>query len=224
MEKEEKILHIIPCSKKKHENVASKPKDYDDPLKNFISKKEYNKVLNIRSIIKNNNHNVIKAGLFMPAIERYNGHLYNCIDKKKFERCILDNTNKPNKDNLLILSGLYGPLHPESLINDYEYKMKNDWSKTFVTFLEDYVKTNNITKIYIYVGKNTSYYNTLINAIKPLLKNKLLSSVVHYNVINPDGGAVRETPKNHGLKLIENLSCEYKIEFTREIEEIKVTI
>jgi cytoplasmic iron level regulating protein YaaA (DUF328/UPF0246 family) len=152
----------------------------------------------------------------MPAIDRYIGKLYSA--NSNLSNCIKEQTNGKYQPKLIILSALYGPLHPETMINDYELKMLNtkntQWYIKFPSFLKDYVSRNNIKEIRIYCGKSTGYYNVLSNAIKPLLKIKLLSNAIIYNVIKGD---TYHTPHNHGLQLSMDLCDNENADFTRKI-------
>jgi len=209
-------LLIIPCCKRKQSGGYSLPIDYQDPLQKLISPEHYSYLLKIREEFANHIKN---DSFFMQAVERYSGNFYKSFPK--LSNCIKSKTNKKNTPKLLILSALYGPLHPYSLINDYELKMPNTkkalWRKSFPFFLENYVRKNNITQIRFYCGKSTGYYSVIKNSFDPLLGAGILKKVIHYNVRN---GGSSTTPKNHGRQLAFDLSCGKKeIIFDRVVEK-----
>jgi len=81
---------------------------------------------------------------YLPAIDRYNGYLYTA--KENFSDIIKNGLDNPDKPRIIILSALYGPLHPVSIIQDYELKMSDKyacktWKEHFPDFLSDYYST-----------------------------------------------------------------------------------
>ena len=82
-------------------------------------------------------------GHYMPAIERYIGSLYS--GTLGFAEAIRKNERDNSKILVLILSALYGPLHPMDLIQDYNLQMSDSpayqvWKDQFPLFLEEYVE------------------------------------------------------------------------------------
>jgi ssDNA-binding Zn-finger/Zn-ribbon topoisomerase 1 len=208
-------LLIIPCCKTKNSGGVQLPNDYKDPLTDFISQEQFSMVLKSRTKLYSHIKNKEQ---FVFAINRYNGNLYKAIPN--MADCIKEKTNSSNQPKLIILSALYGPLHPLSLINDYELRMPNTknsiWHNNFPSFLKNYVKQNNISTIRIYCGQSTGYYSVLSKSIKPLLKKKIIKAAIHYDII--DGNSYH-TPHNHGLQLAKDLKCVNNVSFTKEIKE-----
>jgi hypothetical protein len=211
----DETLLVIPCCKSKVSGGKPCIRKTSDPLESFISAEDYTSVLQVRDCL---NESRINTELFMPSIDRYDGSLYRATQNLAY--CMKENTNHAGQPRLIILSALYGPLHPLSPINNYELKMpttKNSpWFKYFPFFLQDYVEKNGISSIRIYCGLSTGYYKVLKNAIKPLLKTNSLTEAIHYNIV---GGNSYHTPHNHGLQLAKDLSCgEKAAAFTKPIE------
>ena len=105
---------------------------------------------------------------------------------------------------VLILSALYGPLHPKSSIQNYNLKMSDSpayktWKKRFAPFLRCYVLSNGIREIYFFLGKSTHYLKVAEPAAKSLLEENLIDKAIQYCVVK---GNSRKTPTTHG-KLLE---------------------
>jgi len=198
---DERTLLIIPCCKSKCSGGNDLPPEYVDPLTSTVSSSAWSSIITARTCqeqyLTDNLH-------FLPAIDRYTGSLYRPIPE--FSSLTLERTNTISTPKLLILSALYGPLHPESLINDYDLKMpstkKSVWMKNFPEFLSDYVATQNVSSIRVYFGQSTGYFKVANNAIKPILQSGGIENAIQYQV--EDGGSYL-TPYNHGLKLAHDL-------------------
>jgi len=211
-------LLIIPCCKGKHSGGSDLPIAYTDHLRETVSPDQYNAILAAREPL---NGLLKKSNEYMPAIDRYAGNLYKAF--QNISTCIRTKTNSDSKPKLIILSALYGPLHPESLINDYDLAMphgnNNIWNNNFPTFLADYVTKQKIKSIRFYCGRSTGYYNVVSNSVRSLLAKKLLREVIHYDVVN---GSSYHTPYNHGLQLATDLCCGSISAFTRTVEAVKL--
>lgn len=145
-------------------------------------------------------------GLYMPALERYIGSLYT--GNQKLADVIRANEPSNSKTRVLILSALYGPLHPLDLIQDYNLQMSDKpayrvWKDQFSIFLENYVDRNHITDISLYVGSSTRYFRVAELAAKRLRQRDLIDSVIQYEVIN---GSSYITPFTHGRLLFSHLT------------------
>lgn len=157
---------------------------------------------------------------YLPAIERYCGSLYTAVPKfaDGIKRRIAEN----NYPKLLILSALYGPLHPLDLIQDYNLMMsdspaRSSWKKAFPYFLKEYVKTNEIKQIVMYFGGSTKYLEVAKQAVELIHKDVSLKRVIQIEVEN---GNAYHTPHNHGLLLAKNLGLVKEINLTRRVKEI----
>lgn len=215
-------LLIIPCCKTKISGGNPLPKNYKDPLLEFISTSLYQDIQLAREELENSEKAIKDKSYFSPAIERYNGNLYRAIPN--FASEIENKTNGENQPKLIILSALYGPLHPLSLINDYELRMQKNssqiWCKIFPSFLKEYVCTNKISSIKIYCGKSTDYNKVLLNAIKSLRENDKFDNVIRYDVV---GGNSFFTPQHHGLQLSLDLNIiKSKEKFSKPVKTINI--
>ncbi len=158
-------------------------------------------------------------GKYLPAIERYVGNLYSA--HPDLPSTIRENSNIEGKPKLLILSALYGPLHPLSPIQDYNLQMsdapaKRNWKDSFSQFLESYVEANSIETVQMYFGASTAYFQVGRKAVEPLLQQKKLKRVYQYNIKR---GSSYHTPHNHGLMVYSTLSGKVGgLKFTREVE------
>lgn len=212
-------LLIIPCCKTKNSGGHDLPKDYRDPLKELVSTSSFQIIAAKR---KEFEHKLKDREHYMPAISRYSGNLYKSIPN--FASEIIQRTNGEHQPKLIILSALYGPLHPLSLINDYELQMDKSrnhvWYKVFPLFLEDYVRTNRISSIRLYCGQSTGYNKVLIHAVESLREKRRFDDVTRYDVFE---GNSYLTPHNHGLQLCYDLNIiPSKALFTKEVKPINV--
>ena len=143
---------------------------------------------------------------YLPAVDRYIGSLYT--GNPKLVDAIRQNEARKNDVRVLILSALYGPLHPLDLIQDYNLQMSDKpayrvWKDQFPLFLEDYVDQNQVSEISLYVGGSTRYYRVAELAARRLKKKDLVGSVTQYEVID---GSSYVTPFTHGQLLYSHLS------------------
>jgi len=230
-------LFIIPCSGKK--NSAGKTSDkYDDPLRKLLSPEIYRKILSTRKFIlkniqkynsnKQSKNKNIKfgpdfgsqelSGKYLPAIDRYNGSLYTA--KENFSDIIKNGLDNPDKPRIIILSALYGPLHPLSMIQEYNLQMSDKyayktWKELFPNFLSNYTQHNNIKRIHLYLGSSTSYYKIVNKAIQPLLKKGLINQAVQFEI---EEGNSYHTPANHGHLVIAHFQNKNVSRLTRKIK------
>lgn len=143
------------------------------------------------------------SGKYLPAIDRYIGTLYSVPG---LECAIKNAIGSEGLPQIIILSALYGPLHPLSRIQDYNLMMSDapariTWSHYFPSFLEEYVKKNGVTKIYLYLGTSTVYYKIAKQAVCQL-SDGLITRAVQYHVAK---GSTRNTPLQHGRRLRSDL-------------------
>ena len=224
---------ILPCCSEKTTGGSCNYKEY---LSESISHKSYELIIETRGKILSNmrqneqyiagkyskNKN-IKAGKdfggtnstgkYMQAIDRYAGLLYSAIED--FPRLVRQSLTKGNSPKIIILSALYGPLHPFDMIQDYDLKMSDKpayttWKTTFPSFLAEYVINNKINQILLYLGQQTAYFKVVKGAIKKLKD----VNAIHINVKN---GNSYHTPHNHGLCIANHLRYLQNISFTRKI-------
>lgn len=159
-----------------------------------------------------------QSGKFLPALQRYTGSLYKADQTwKDTVNAALSNGSSPH---LLIVSALYGLLHPHELIQDYNLQMsdspaKRTWSRYMPELLADYVRRNNVKRIVMYFGSSTAYLKVAAQAVKPLLPKGELQEVLQYDVEN---GNAFHTPHNHGLILLRDLTGHEVSGFTRSIK------
>lgn len=136
------------------------------------------------------------GGLSLPALKRYQGSLYRAPGLKEAIYRALANADGPR---FLILSALYGPLHPLSPIQDYNLMMSDapakPWSAAFPQFLADFAERNGIRRVALYVGTSTTYFKIARKATMPLLSSGRVGEAVQYHVVD---GSTREAPTRHG--------------------------
>lgn len=216
-------LFILPCCKAKASGGKPMPAAHIDPLSAKLSPEAYAEVLQARSAAltelrgdpvftsgdhaKNaglrdgpdfNGH--MREGLYLEASTRYEGWLYSVPGF----RAALDQGGAPQ---IMILSALYGPLHPSSLIQDYNLKMDKRpakvWERSFAPLLDDYARRNGIAHIRLYVGTKTSYFTVAKAATEALLASGVIKSAIQYHVVN---GTSRKTPVLHGARFVADMT------------------
>jgi hypothetical protein len=223
---DQSTLLIIPCCAAKVAGGQLIEVD-DDPLQAMVSSTAYGDVLHARenvlgairgapkyvsdkyakniAIVDGPGLRVAGSALLMRALDRYGGSLYRTKGLKENIRQAVLGGDRPR---VLILSALYGPLHPLSPIQDYNLMMSDApakaWTTAFPRFLADYVERNGIRRVALYVGSSTAYFKIARKAVVPLLANDRIERAVQYHVV--DGGT-RETPTRHGALLAAHLSC-----------------
>ncbi len=162
------------------------------------------------------------SGQYLSAIERYEGRLYESIPKT----LAVDGNLSQNQCNrhVLILSALYGPLHPGSDIQDYNLKMSDRpaytiWKAAFPTFLRNYVTSNDIQSIYLFLGTTTDYLKIARLAVEPLLNDRLITEAIQYHVID---GNSSKTPKLHGKIFARHLKYGKIKQLPEDIKECRL--
>lgn len=198
-----------------------------DPLKDLVSASAYSQALETRAEVLGAVRRTLKftsdkyaknaaltdgadfgvptgVALTVPALDRYQGFLYRANGLKEEIRKAVSSDDRAR---ILILSALYGPLHPLSPIQDYNLMMSDtpakSWSTAFPQFLSDYAERNGIRRIALYVGSETEYFKIARKAATQLLASGQIETTVQYHVV--DGGS-RETPTRHGQLLAAQLS------------------
>lgn len=144
------------------------------------------------------------SGRYLPALERYTGKLYAVPGLHAKLYASLSDGNAPR---VLILSALYGPLHPLSPIQDYNLRMDQAparvWQKAYLPLLEHYVSTQGIRSIVLLVGSMTAYYRVASQAVSDLLRRGRITAASQYHVVD---GNTSATPIEHGRILLDLLS------------------
>ena len=151
---------ILPCCSEKKDGGLS---NYEGYLSKYISRDCYKRIIetrkNILSNLKQNDEYItgkyrknknIKAGKdfgeanstgkYMQAIDRYAGSLYSAVQIST--RLVRQSFKKGNGPKIIILSALYGPLHPLDMIQDYNLRMSDKpaytaWKTTFCSFYQN---------------------------------------------------------------------------------------
>ena len=221
-------LFLIPCCKTKAKNLGPHCESTaSEPLEDLVSPAVYSGVLDARRNVlsrimecnkytsdkyEQNQHIRLgpdfgqqdESGLYLPASERYNGLLYA-------KAPTLSSGAHPDTQ-IIILSALYGPVHPTSYIQDYNLQMGDRpaygvWKENFAPFLRCYVRSNGIREIHLFFGCSTSYSKVARAAVKPLLEEHVIRKAIQYHVKN---GSSRVTPETHG-KLLEQCLTQGRI-------------
>ena len=239
---DDKSLLLLPCSARK---ASGGTRFSEDPLAESVSSECYSNVIATRSTLlstllnspkytsdKYQKNTAIRKGRdfgpqensggYLPATARYRGNLYTA--KPGLESIITNNTNSIGQPKLLILSALYGPLHPLSPIQDYNLKMSDSpaskvWRYGFADFLENYVNSQKIERIHLFLGPTTAYYKIALAAVTPLNRKMKLTHVYHYHICR---GGSSLTPRNHGRWLYEILSGNACLGYKRETKLIRL--
>lgn len=228
-------LLIIPCCAAKSAGGSSIHSSID-PLSEFVSAQTYSAMLTARaSVLKavksdakfltnryQKNVSIQEgrdiggsstAGLYSSALRRYTGKFYSVPEFKQTVEKMIGAGDAPQ---LIILSALYGPLHPLSQIQDYNLMMSDTparaWSSAFPPFLEDYVRRNGINQVVLYVGSATAYFKIAKKAVRALLDKGLIRRGIQYHVEN---GSTPTTPRQHGLRLLDDLDTQRSEGFAR---------
>ena len=144
------------------------------------------------------------SGHYRPALERYAGNLYAVPNgRAKLYASVADR----NAPHVLILSALYGPLHPLSPIQDYNLRMDQApariWRTAFLPMPDQYVSTQGIRSIVLLVGSKTAYYRVASRAASHLLRCGRITEASQYHILD---GNSRATPVEHGRILLDLLS------------------
>lgn len=230
-------LLIIPCCASKA--TGGRPMSPTvDPLKEMVPEGEYASILRARAgvlaAVRSNpkygedkyakNRFIIDgpdvngdsgAGLYANALSRYEGRLYSVPKMKPAVEEMLAQANGPK---MLILSALYGPLHPHSPIQDYNLMMSDSparlWATAFTPFLDAYVRQNRIRNVVMYVGSGTRYYAVAKKAVANLRAKRLIAEAVQYHVTD---GSTPTTPLQHGLRLLDDLDPRPSEGFPRSV-------
>ena len=116
-----KVLFLIPCSKKKTDKKMIKCNQ--KTVFNYLSPQFQQKLKKAREKFKD----CIKSDSnLINALSRYNGHLYNVAPSFKQK---LFNAIKENKLDLFIISAGFGIVHAFERIPDYDLRMDNKIAK-----------------------------------------------------------------------------------------------
>ena len=221
-------LLLIPCcATKKPEGRSSAI--ITDPLSDLVSASAYSNILKGRqdvlsSVCQNEKNRYVESGAdfggystfgrYLPAVDRYEGTLYANVPASE------DTSWRQDDRHVLILSALYGPLHPLSNIQNYNLKMSDRsaygvWKKRFPWFLQDYVSLNEIRSIYLFFGTTTHYLKVARCAVEPLLAQKQIAKAIQYHIIN---GGTRLTPQCHGKLFAKHLESEKIVRLPENVE------
>ncbi len=156
------------------------------------------------------------VGRYMPAVDRYTGTLYTA--DKNLAAHIRKACHDPNGPRLLIVSALYGLLHPLELIQDYNLQMsdspaKSIWTRNLPGILKDYIERNAIKRVVMYFGGSTPYLTIARNTVEPLYEKGTIEQMLRYDI---KGGSTYHTPHNHGLLLSQDLTRQNPGGFTKQ--------
>ena len=234
----EESLLLIPCCASKQTGGVKRSEA--DPLADVMSETSYSLIIQNRSKLLDQVQNTNKyisgkklkntsiqkgsdfgegdlTGRYLPAIKRYIGNLYT--SHNKVVEAVNDQANAAGQPRLLILSALYGPLHPDSFIQDYNLQMSDSpaytlWRNAFPEILESYVDSLGIRDIHLLVGSSTAYFKVAKVATNRLKANDKLDHIYQYDVIK---GNSYHTPHNHGLLLLQMLTQRTNLNFTKSI-------
>jgi len=155
------------------------------------------------------------AGKYRPAWERYAGNLYSALkDRKRLSKA----GKEENGAEVLILSALYGPLEPDSPIQDYDLRMdqplsapsrpslsakpEKAWKTILPGFLREWMRRNGKSRILLLLASH--YLKAVGPAIEKGLSEGWISEAFSCSVL--DGNSY-STPHTHGLVLKDLLTA-----------------
>lgn len=146
----------------------------------------------------------VTAGRYLSALERYTGNLYSVPGlRSAVYKCI----EAPKAPRVMILSALYGPLHPLSPIQDYNLLMGDEpsrvWRSAFLPVLDSYIRLHGIRSVVLLLGSATPYFRVASAAVTTLLRHSVIDEAMQYHV--HDGNS-RTTPLEHG-RILHELLC-----------------
>ena len=145
------------------------------------------------------------SGRYRPALERYTGKLYSVPGLREKLYASLTDLSAPH---VLILSALYGPLHPLSPIQDYNLRMDQApariWQTAYLPLLDHYVSTHGIRSVILLVGSMTAYYRVASQATADLLRRHCITAGSQYHILD---GNTHATPIEHGRLLLGCHTC-----------------
>jgi cytoplasmic iron level regulating protein YaaA (DUF328/UPF0246 family) len=239
---DESDLLIIPCCASKLPS-GKQLTSFRDTIQEIVAAETYSSLLEVRrdvlSGIRNDskylsgkfakNSEIVSgpdfgdfrlSGFYRDAIDRYCGTLYSEFSLD--QECIDSPTSANGKPRILILSALYGPLHPRTPIQDYNLQMSHKpayspWKNAFPSFLEDYVSKLNLRRLWLYVGMSTAYFRVAASAVKHLKSLQLIRKAVQFEVRN---GSSRVTPQTHGELLALHLGQHGNCEVERRVQAV----
>lgn len=169
------------------------------------------------------------AGKYRPAWERYAGNLYSAVgDRKRLSKA----GKREDGTEVLILSALYGPLEPDSPIQDYDLRMdqplyapgrpglsvkpEKSWKAILPGFLREWMRRNGKSRILLLLASH--YLKAAGPAVETGLLEGWISEAFSCSVI--DGNSY-STPHTHGL-VLKDLLTVGKTEQTG-VEWIRIT-
>lgn len=149
------------------------------------------------------------AGKYHPAWERYAGNLYSALGDRKLLSTAGKRADGPG---ILILSALYGPLEPDSPIQDYDLRMdqplfapgrpglsvkpEKAWKSVLPGFLREWMRRNGKSRMLLLLASH--YLKAVGPAVETGLAEGWISESFSCSVI--DGNSY-STPHTHGLVL-----------------------
>lgn len=165
-----KTLIIIPCCKRKLMGgiQINQPQTFfenDNILPELILKRN-NRIQNI---------SVVDQFDFLPAWERYDGHLYR---KLKEHQILIDSLIQHGYLDIIIISALYGVINYNTPINNYDLRINelngiNYWKNqnTLSNAINLYCEEKNYKNIYTYLTPN-SYYKAALGLNENLIEHE----------------------------------------------------
>jgi len=135
---------------------------------------------------------------YLPATQRYTGTLY------KEAPTLADNASneESKRSTVLVVSALYGLLHPDDEIQNYNLQMSESpayrtWKQTLPETLLNFVTRNAVSEMFLLFGPSTAYLKVVMKALSPDLK-RVVPRIVHFDV---QSGSSYKTPQRHGQVL-----------------------
>jgi len=132
------------------------------------------------------------GGRHLSALSMYTGHLYTPRTKALA-------TKPPPDTRFLIMSGGYGLLRPDELIEEYDINIAETagiWRRGFGAVLNAYVAANTIDEVHALVSRSGAYREVL-EAGRSRCRAPITMHMVRYS----GGGAAQAVPRLQALML-----------------------
>jgi len=134
----------------------------------------------------------------MSALGKYNGFLYRCTQDFKQQ---IKNSVENGEVDVLIMSAVYGFLHPSQYIFTYEKEMDNKTANLWINLglpeiLEEYIRQVKINKVFGFFARSSGYFKVVCAVNWNKMKDcSILEEVKIYYPIFGAAGAQRVVPQ-----------------------------
>jgi hypothetical protein len=148
------------------------------------------------------NNELDRSSELVPALDRYNGHLYKVPEFRPFVEDLL-----VDRSHALIESAGLGFVHPYELIHDYDASMNDSdtaavWREILPYVLADYITRHHISRIFLAVSGK--YDQVLVAAGRGQIWARHVDEVFRYipHIGPGEGSPYEEAPKRIARELL----------------------